>query len=637
MPDAEQHRARGLPLVSEPFILHSIPMMPRDMLSALEQVNNALDNYLATGIYVNQSPDFLESQKKRYISTLKAHAERVGDRPTYLLRAPGRLNAFLEYLDMCAGDHMSTTIDGDIVVAVSPREDDIVSCANSNPLFPSGEFSISGESDLFHSAPWDGDLADTWDNRTRVHPFHGRTRGDWMNYVRCPFLRAAWELPGTSLRGVDMTFGPSSAPFRAGTSSSSAVVVLGFLSLYLANRDRLPGWSIQDICRLLGEAEWYVGTHGGANDQTTILRSQPNGVLYNRHSRPVLDSTPLPCLRGVKVVLANSLWEANKALGANYTFNLRKGWMDLGDDVLTLIIRSAADYLADGGVTHQGWLTNLLRKRFGFSPDRSPERLESDASLWETISARYHRFGSLVEDLLGVPDAAIEELISLLPETISPEDASRLLGKEMSVVERDYTLPKPPDEGYRIRSAAIFFHMENRIGRALERIFLEADGMLVSGRMSEDSPEYDAYRIEVGRLLDRLQDTLRDDFQVSNSQLDLLLDIARRGPGYLGGKLTGAGSGGCVSILVREGQEEDFCRYLDREYYGKPEHFDHYRAVLGELERSSSEGSAEHRTVREMRANLENALNDIPDQRRAITFSRGACIIELDRFSQASE
>lgn len=615
--------------MSEPFVLRGVPMPPLETQAILEQGSRALDDYLAEEIYANRDPDYLERQRERYIATLRLHAERVGDRPTYLLRAPGRLNAFLEYLDMCAGDHMSTTIDGDILLAVSPRTDGLLGCANSHPLFQSAELSIADEVATFRSAPWEdksvGGLPDNWDSRTRVYPYFGRTQGDWLNYVLCPFLRAAWELPDLRLRGADMTFGPSTAPFRAGTSSSSAVVVLSFLALCLANRDQLPQWDVREVCRLLGEAEWYVGTHGGANDHTTILRSLPNSVLYNRHSRPMLDSTPLPCLRGVRVVLANSLWEANKALGANYNFNLRKGWMDLGDDLLTLVIRTAADYLAGGGPIGCGWLAGLLKERFGFAPDSYPELLESDITLWNAVAARYCKFGSLVEDLLGIPNPAIEELIGLLPEAVSVEDAGRLLGKDRAAMQRDYTIPHPHEGGYKVRSAAAFFYKENRIGRALERIFLEADRRLRSGEIADDSPAYDDYRVQVGRLLERLQDTLRDDFQVSNEQLELLLYIARRGPGYLGGKLTGAGSGGCVSIMVREGLEGEFCRYLDREYYGKSENFDRYRSALDALQ-----GSA----AREMKLNLERALENFSDQRRAVTFSRGACILELNRFAR---
>ncbi|MHB0998346.1 MAG: hypothetical protein ACYC27_03790 [Armatimonadota bacterium] len=622
--------------MSEPFILESTPLLPSEIEAILTNGGSALDEYLGQDIYFNSDPSYLAAQKSRMIETVRLHKARVGDRPTYLLRAPGRLNAFLEYLDMCSGDHMSTTIDGDIPVAVSPREDDLVNCGNSNPMFASAEFSIDDEIAGFQSAPWSGeavgDLPDTWDNRTRVYPYYGRPQGEWLNYVRSSFLRIKWELSDTALHGADMTFGPSNAPFRAGTSSSSAIVVLSFLALYLSNKDRLPSWSMPEICRLLGEAEWYVGTHGGANDQTTILRSLPNGVLYNRHSLPVLDSDSLPCLRGVRVVLADSLWEANKSLGANHTFNLRKGWMDLGDDLMKLIIRVVDGYVTSIGhaaANKQGWLVDLISAYFGTTPDLYPRNLEAQIDLWKIIKAKYNKFGSLTDDLLCIPNSVIEELINLLPADISVDDAGRLLGKDTVTMQRDYTLPYDYEGGYKVRSAATFFYRENRIGRRLESIFKEADSRLKSDEITDDSLEYDRYRKEVGELLELLQDTIRDDFQVSNSQLDLLLQIAKDGPGYLGGKLTGAGSGGCVSILVKEGSEDEFCRYLDSAYYGKPEHFTEYRKVLDALENDPSARD----TAVEMKNNLDSALADVSGHRRAVTFSRGACIVDVDRFA----
>jgi galactokinase len=402
-------------------------------------------------------------------------------------------------------------------------------------------------------------LPDDWSSRTRIHPHHGHPQGKWLNYVRSPFLRVAWELPGISLRGVDMTFGPSSLPLRTGMSSSSAIIVLAFLALYLANQDQLPEWSDGEVCSLLGEAEWYIGTRGGANDQTTILRNEPNGLLYNRHSKTPIECTPLPPLHGVRVVIANSLWEVSPYLGATDIINLRKGWMMLANELLL-----------------------ACRNR------------------WPSASAPYAHLGSLVEDLLGVTDDAIEEMIALLPEEITLAEAGSILGRDLA---RDY-----PEGVYHPRAAADFFHKQNLIGRSIERILNEADGRLKSGDLSIDSHEYDEYRRQIGLLMDGIQTALRDDFGVSNSQLDGMLEIARQGPGFLGAKLMGAGVGGYAAFLVRAEDEEAFCWYLDRHYYGKPALFDEYRQTLDRLERSSKEGSPQWRAALEMKMNLGAAL-----------------------------
>lgn len=623
--------------MSDLFYLNAKSMLPSQMIEILSAENTDLDEYLGTEIYANNNKEYIAIQKERMIQTLALHQNSVGDIPVYLLRAPGRLNAFLEYLDMCAGDHMSTTIDGDIPVAVSIRDDGKVVCRNDNLLFAEGRFDIETEFNLFKNSPWDeSKLPDTWDNRTRLHPYYGHKAGEWLNYVRCSFLRTKWEFPDLKLLGANMTFGPASAPFRAGTSSSSAIVVLSFLAMYLANHDLLPKWSMSDVCRLLGEAEWYVGTHGGANDQTTILRNCPNGVLYNRHSAPILDSDILPCIEGVKVVLVDSLWEANKALGANHIFNLRKGWMDLADDLMKHILNTVKGYINSVGVEAEnkpGWLPDLINSAMCISPCKYPAILESKIDVWKPIFKNYNKLGSLSEDILGVSSEVIEELICLLPEEISADDAGKLLGKTNSDMERDYTLPYESEGGYRVRNAAIFFFKENRIGRRLEHLFIEADKRLSSSEIAIDSDEYDFYRLEVGQILDELQKTIRDDFQVSNNQLDLLLNISKSGPGYLGGKLTGAGSGGCVSIMIRDGYEDAFCEYIDENYYRQVNNFDEYRKTLDDLAKDNAENSSEWMMAKEMKQNLESALSGYRNYRRAVTFSRGACAIELENFA----
>jgi len=602
------------------------------MARALESGDLEIDRYLGEQIYVNCSSEYLSKQRKRLADTLRLHADRVGDRPTYLLRAPGRLNAFLEYLDMCAGDHMSTTIDGDIPVAVSVREDDLLQVVNSNPLFPPDTISVLEEFGRFASASWDKHaetLEDNWDNRSLIYPYYGRPQGRWLNYVLCPYMRLLWDSPSAGIRGADMTFGPATAPFRAGTSSSSALVVLSFLTLFLSNRDWLPRMQMQQVCRLLGEAEWYVGTHGGANDQTTILRNPANCVLYNRHSQVELSSTPLPFLDGVHVVLANSLWEVNKTLGGNQSFNMRKGWMQMGDELMRLIIAEVQTAQGKGKATGEGWLARLVKERFDFDAGGALPMLESRPDYWEKISQNYNKFGSLDARIIGIPDEAISELVLLLPVKITPKEAGAIFGRDESAIERIYTTPRRNIGGYHIRTTARFFHRENVIGRTLESIFLEAKRRVGAGELLSDSPEYDQYRVLVGQLVDELQDALSFDFRVSNPQLDLLLTIARRGPGYLGGKLTGAGKGGCVSLLVRESDSDAMCEYLDREYYGRPERFEFYRQVLQDESRFSAPGTIEHESAEERKQILDNALANIKEQRRVITFSRGACPIEL--------
>jgi len=62
--------------------------------------------------------------------------------------------------------------------------------------------------------------------------------------------------------------------------------------------------------------------------------------------------------------------------------------------------------------------------------------------------------------------------------------------------------------------------------------------------------------VAAGDLMVQSHESLRRDFEVSVPELDLLVDAVAAGEESFGGRLTGAGFGGCVVALVRRGQEE---------------------------------------------------------------------------------
>jgi galactokinase len=59
-----------------------------------------------------------------------------------------------------------------------------------------------------------------------------------------------------------------------------------------------------------------------------------------------------------------------------------------------------------------------------------------------------------------------------------------------------------------------------------------------------------------GQLMIESHASLRDDYAVSGSELDMLVTVALETPGVLGARLTGAGFGGCAVALVRAAQAE---------------------------------------------------------------------------------
>ena len=69
-----------------------------------------------------------------------------------------------------------------------------------------------------------------------------------------------------------------------------------------------------------------------------------------------------------------------------------------------------------------------------------------------------------------------------------------------------------------------------------------------------------------GRLMLAGHASLRDLYEVSCPELDVLVDAARNLPGCFGARLTGAGFGGCTVNLVVENQAEAFIAELKRMY-----------------------------------------------------------------------
>ena len=62
----------------------------------------------------------------------------------------------------------------------------------------------------------------------------------------------------------------------------------------------------------------------------------------------------------------------------------------------------------------------------------------------------------------------------------------------------------------------------------------------------------------VGPLMAESHQSLRDDYEVSSRELDLLVELADGLPGVFGARMTGAGFGGCTVNLVHKEAVHEF-------------------------------------------------------------------------------
>lgn len=73
-------------------------------------------------------------------------------------------------------------------------------------------------------------------------------------------------------------------------------------------------------------------------------------------------------------------------------------------------------------------------------------------------------------------------------------------------------------------------------------------------------------RETLGSLMKASHESLRDDYEVSSRELDVMVDIALRHEAVIGARMTGGGFGGCTINVVRPDGVEDFREFVSRGY-----------------------------------------------------------------------
>jgi galactokinase len=75
--------------------------------------------------------------------------------------------------------------------------------------------------------------------------------------------------------------------------------------------------------------------------------------------------------------------------------------------------------------------------------------------------------------------------------------------------------------------------------------------------------------VVLGRLMNESGDSLRDDFEVTNDALDVMVACARAETGCYGARMTGGGFGGCAVALVNSEYAATFAKNVAKSYAAK--------------------------------------------------------------------
>ena len=74
---------------------------------------------------------------------------------------------------------------------------------------------------------------------------------------------------------------------------------------------------------------------------------------------------------------------------------------------------------------------------------------------------------------------------------------------------------------------------------------------------------------KLGMLMQASHESLRDDYEVSNDELNEIVECALTHASCVGARMTGAGFGGCAIALIQEGEEESFINSVSQCYEQK--------------------------------------------------------------------
>lgn len=72
--------------------------------------------------------------------------------------------------------------------------------------------------------------------------------------------------------------------------------------------------------------------------------------------------------------------------------------------------------------------------------------------------------------------------------------------------------------------------------------------------------------VTLGQLMNASHASLRDDYEVSSHELNVMVECAQAQAGCYGARMTGAGFGGCAVALVNAGAAQNFAAAVAREY-----------------------------------------------------------------------
>ncbi|KAL2046303.1 hypothetical protein N7G274_001750 [Stereocaulon virgatum] len=468
--------------------------------------------------------DALQYQKRRFERLRHRFAELYGGKtPRFIARSPGRVNLIGEHIDYSLYEVLPMAIAADVLIAVSPlskpadSEDDVkVYVANLNPQkFKAEEFTV----------PKKGNIE--IDSSTL----------QWTNY-----FKAGWQGAIELLEKEDPELSPcgmevlvdGTVPAGGGLSSSAAFVCASALATLRANG--LEWVPKKELVELAIVSERSVGVNSGGMDQAaSVFSIRGDATSISFYPELYAEALPFPKTGPpITFMIAQSFVAADKHVAAPENYNLRVVECTLAAEVLA----------ADLGLklkNDHGPLGTSLR---GFQNAYN----DSDK-------------GNPKDD----PEKQIQTMLSLTEKHLSEqgytrEDIASSLSMSVPNLEKKFMTKFP------VRAER--FYLRQRA----QHVFTEALRVQEFKNLLK-SPPADARTTllpRLGAILNESHASSRDVYVHSCSEIDQMCEIAAEAGSY-GGRVTGAGWGGCSVHLVPKEKVDAIKAAWEEKYYRKRE------------------------------------------------------------------
>ena len=483
-------------------------------------------------------PALHEERRQAYRDTLLEFARVYGtDSRVLLIRSPGRVNLMGRHVDHRGGHNNLVAINKEVLMVVEERRDNNVALHNRD--FQQFKFRTFNIGEEVANLDWDDWISTI--NSDKVMRMVREAAGDWANYIKAAALRLQEKFRNRRIHGMNV-MASGNIPMGAGLSSSSAMVVAAAEAIV-----ELNGLAVnpQQFVNLCGEGEWFVGTRGGSGDHAAIKLSRRSAIAHVRFYPFEVESI-VPFPQGYRVVVCASGIQAKKAANARDVFNQCIAAYEAGCLFLRKLLPGKAD-------------------RIEYLRDVNPATLECS-------------------------EADILRLVKGLPDRIGRPDMLRQLGgQDTAKLETLFLSHNEPPDGYRVRGVCLFGIAEclrsRDCAQLLERgdvagfgrlMTLSHDGDRVSRLDANGSRQpmpLDVSDSDLDALIaacERGEASLMmvpGSYACSTPELDAMVDIALGVVGVVGAQLAGAGLGGCIMVLCRDGAVEPLREAMTRGYY----------------------------------------------------------------------